>query len=292
LLIHHSLWGFEGDLEAAMAQASRQGFDGLEANLRHPVFSGLDAAAIREALAAQGLSLIVELVTGGDYVPDLAHGPRQHLEELAEQLQQAQALQPLRISVITGSDSWPAASQQSFLAEAARLAESSAVPVSFETHRSRSLFNPWAITDLLQPVPQLRLTADLSHWCCVAERLMTPDLEPIRAMAERVDHIHARVGQAQGPSVGHPFAPEAGEALEAHRRCWQLFTQAQLARALTPRTITPEFGPDGYLPCLPFSGEPVADLLEINKAMAHWLRQGALDPQPSSASSPNPINRP
>jgi hypothetical protein len=166
------------------------------------------------------------------------------------------------------------------------------VPVSFETHRSRSLFNPWAITDLLGAVPQLRLTADLSHWCCVAERLMTPELEPIQAMAERVDHIHARVGQAQGPSVGHPFAPEAAEALDAHRRCWQLFTQAQQARGLTPRTITPEFGPDGYLPCLPFSGEPVADLLEINTAMARWLRQGALEAQPSSAISSSPINRP
>jgi hypothetical protein len=275
-----------------MAQARRQGFDGLEANLRHPLFRGLDAAAIRGALAEQGLSLIVELVTGGDYVPDLSHSPRQHLGELAEQLQQAQALQPLRISVITGSDSWPAASQQTFLAEAARLAAASPVPVSFETHRSRSLFNPWAISDLLRAVPQLRLTADLSHWCCVAERLMTPELEPIQAIAERVDHIHARVGQAQGPSVGHPFAPEAAEALDAHRRCWQLFTQAQQARGLSPRTITPEFGPDGYLPCLPFTGEPVADVLEINTAMAHWLRQGALEAQPSSAISSSPINRP
>jgi hypothetical protein len=275
-----------------MAQARRQGFDGLEANLRHPLFRGLDAAAIRGALAEQGLSLIVELVTGGDYVPDLSHSPRQHLGELAEQLQQAQALQPLRISVITGSDSWPAASQQTFLAEAVRLAAASPVPVSFETHRSRSLFNPWAISDLLRAVPQLRLTADLSHWCCVAERLMTPELEPIQVMAERVDHIHARVGQAQGPSVGHPFAPEAAEALDGHRRCWQLFTQAQQARGLSPRTITPEFGPDGYLPCLPFSGEPVADLLEINTAMARWLRQGVLEAQPSSAISSSPINRP
>ena len=292
LLIHHSLWGFSGDLDAAITQARRHGFDGLEANLRHPVFTGLDPAAIREALAAHGLSLIVELVTGGDYVPDLAISPRQHLAELGEQLQQAQALQPRRISLITGSDSWPAASQQEFLAEALRLVAGSTVPVSFETHRSRSLFNPWTIAELLQALPQLRLTADLSHWCCVSERLMTPELEPIRAMAERVDHIHARVGQAQGPSVGHPFAPEAAEALEAHRRCWQLFTAAQLARGQTPITITPEFGPDGYLPCLPFSGEPVADLLEINSAMARWLRDGALEPQPSSATSSSPISRP
>lgn len=259
-----------------MARARQHGFDGLEANLHHPVFAGLEPAAIAEALAAAGLSLIVELVTGGDYVPDLALSPRRHLQELAAQLQQAQALQPRRITVITGSDSWTPSNQRTFLADAVRLASTSAVPVSFETHRSRSLFNPWAITDLLEAVPDLRLTADLSHWCCVSERLMTPELEPIQAMAERVDHIHARVGHAQGPSVGHPFAPEASEALEAHRRCWQLFTSSQQARGLPALTVTPEFGPDGYLPCLPFSGEPVADLLEINSAMAAWLRQGGL----------------
>jgi hypothetical protein len=87
--------------------------------------------------------------------------------------------------------------------------------------------------------PRLRLTADISHWCAVSERLMLPELEPISAIADRVDHIHARVGHAQGPSVGHPFAPEWGEALEAHRRCWQLFVLRQLERGHGASTITP-----------------------------------------------------
>jgi hypothetical protein len=38
-------------------------------------------------------------------------------------------------------------------------------------------------------------------------------------------------------------------------------------------TLTPEFGPDGYLPTLPFTNQPVADLLQINTAMATWLRR-------------------
>jgi hypothetical protein len=32
--------------------------------------------------------------------------------------------------------------------------------------------------------------------------------------------------------------------------------------------MTPEFGPDGYLQCAPFTGKPVADLAEINLWMA------------------------
>jgi hypothetical protein len=92
-------------------------------------------------------------------------------------------------------------------------------------------------------------------------------------MAERVDHIHARVGHAQGPQVSHPFAPEHAEPLAAHRACWQLFLDRARARGMERITLTPEFGPDGYLPTLPFTNQPVADLLQINTAMAAWLRQ-------------------
>ncbi len=33
--------------------------------------------------------------------------------------------------------------------------------------------------------------------------------------------------------------------------------------------MTPEFGPDGYLHCLPFTSVPVADLSQIN----HWVAE-------------------
>jgi sugar phosphate isomerase/epimerase len=272
-LLLFSLWGFEADFAAACTTALRQGFDGLEVNLRHPALAGLAAGAVVEQLASAGLQLVLELFTGGDYVPDLACTPEQHLRELEEQLAQAPALRPLRVTVLTGSDSWPWPVQEAFWRQALALAEACTLPVSFETHRSRSFYSPWLQQPYLEAFPGLRLTADLSHWCAVAERLMTPELEPVRAMAARVDHIHARVGHAQGPSVGHPFAPEWGEALEAHRRCWQLFARERSSASQGPFTITPEFGPDGYLHQLPFTRQPVADLLELNTAMAQWLRE-------------------
>ena len=276
LKLFHSLWGFSGNLEEAIARAKRSGFDGLEVNLRHPALTDLEPLRAIDALKASQLDLVIELISGGDYVPDLAISPEQHMAELAEQLLRAELLQPERITLITGSDSWSNAVQDQFLEELLDLAENCSCPVSVETHRSRSLFNPWTIADRLERHPRLRLTADLSHWCAVSERLMTPELNLISAMADRVDHIHARVGHAQGPSVSHPFAPEADEALEAHRRCWALFIDSQMGRGVERPTITPEFGPDGYLPTLPFTGMPVADLLEINTTMAQWLKQGAL----------------
>ncbi len=290
LLLFHSLWGFEGDLQAALVRARSRGFDGLELNLRHPVLREGPLADAADQLRQADLALVVELVTGGDYVPDLAAGVDGHLAELEQQLEVCPSLAPLKVTVITGSDSWSWGEQERFWPRAIALAEASGLAVSFETHRSRSLANPWAMADWLAAFPGLRLTADLSHWCVVAERLMTPELAPIQAMAAHVDHIHARVGYAQGPQVNHPFAPEHQQALAAHLACWQVFAQhhtnRQRDRQSTPAplTLTPEFGPDGYLQTLPFTNQPVADLLEINTAMATWLRLELGSGSPGSAA--------
>jgi hypothetical protein len=52
-----------------------------------------------------------------------------------------------------------------------------------------------------------------------------------------------------------------------------LFAGRQRLQAGEANRVTPEFGPDGYLPILPFANRPVADLSEINRAMAAWVRQ-------------------
>ena len=276
LLLFRSLWGFGGTLDQAINQAHRNGFDGLEVNLNHPVLNPRPLEAC-DRLKRADLELIIELVSGGDYVPRLELTWQRHLEELDRQLAQAEQLRPLRINLIAGSDSWSEETQDCFLAALLDRIDRCSCPVSLETHRSRSLFNPWTIATVLRKHPRLRLTADISHWCAVSERLMTPELEPIQAITGRVDHIHARVGHSQGPSVGHPFAPEWSDALEAHRRCWQHVAQRHASDGKGPISLTPEFGPDGYLPTLPFTGMPVADLDTINAAMAQWLRQGALE---------------
>jgi hypothetical protein len=85
--------------------------------------------------------------------------------------------------------------------------------------------------------------------------------------------VHGRVGYDQGPQVPHPAAPEYAAALASHRRCWEAIWLAQIERGYAITTLTPEFGPDGYLHCLPFTGAPVADLWEINR----WMGQAELE---------------
>ena len=277
LLLFKTLWGWVDSLDQALECSQREGFDGLEVNIDHPCLEPLSAAALRRRLDRSQQHLILEIVTGGDYTPSLQWSPSDHLAQLDQDLERATALKPEKINLITGSDSWSDPDQDDFMAALLYRIEAVPVGVMLETHRSRSLFDPWRLPSRLQRFPLLRLTADLSHWCAVTERLMTPDLAPVQAMAGRVDHIHARVGHPQGPSVSHPFAPEWAEALDAHRRCWQLFLD-QSVQSDQPFTITPEFGPDGYMPLQPFSGEPLADVQAINAEMASWLRSSLTMP--------------
>jgi hypothetical protein len=41
--------------------------------------------------------------------------------------------------------------------------------------------------------------------------------------------------------------------------------------------MTPEFGPDGYLHCLPFTNAPVADLWQINRWVGERQRDHFAD---------------
>ncbi len=89
---------------------------------------------------------------------------------------------------------------------------------------------------------------------------------------QRTDHIHARVGHAQGPQVNDPRAPEWADALNAHLAWWDkvIAIKKQQGKNLT---ILTEFGPPDYLPTAPYTKAPLADQWEINVYMMHLLRK-------------------
>jgi len=85
--------------------------------------------------------------------------------------------------------------------------------------------------------------------------------------------VQCRVGYEQGPQVPHPAAPEYRYALLAHQRWWAQVWQAQRAQGREVTTMTPEFGPNGYLQAAPFTGMPAGDLWEINRWVADTERR-------------------
>lgn len=258
---YKTLWGHSGDYASAAQQAVAAGFNGIEG----PVPLVPDRiAALHNALVSHQLDYIAEICTAGSYVPDRQASLADHLESIAQALPIARQLGARFVTCIAGCDAWPLKQSIAFFEHAMEMAERQRMVISFETHRSRSLFNPWISLDILERLPEIKLTCDFSHWCVVCERLLDTEPEVLAKVFQHAHHVHARVGYDQGPQVPHPAAPEYAAALAAHQNWWQQIWISQLARGYESTTLTPEFGPDGYLHLLPFSQTPVADLWEIN----------------------------
>uniref|UniRef100_A0A0G4IF57 Xylose isomerase-like TIM barrel domain-containing protein n=1 Tax=Chromera velia CCMP2878 TaxID=1169474 RepID=A0A0G4IF57_9ALVE len=207
------------------------------------------------------------------------------LQELESQLQRVKKLQPVHVNVHAGSDFWDFETAQSFFADALCMTDGfdlgerwgRPVRVSFETHRGRALFHPATTYRLCQQFPSLRLTLDVSHWMTVCERLITPDSSPLdkdllKLVAQRTDHIHARVGHEQRAQVHSLEDPRFKEAIDAHEVWWDAVWQAQRSAGDAFSLMTPEFGPPPYMPTDQKSGEPLTDLDEICKAQMHRQR--------------------
>ena len=268
LLLFRSLWTNGFDLEAALADCRSGAYDGVEGPVPVP---RVGRRTFASRLAGTGVPFIAEIATGGGYVPTEA-SPERHLEDFRRQAEAALGCRPLFLTVLGGCDAWPLAASVEFFGEAMAIAAELGGTASFETHRSRPTFHPWATRRLLEQLPALRLTCDFSHWCCVCERLVLEAEPEILALcASRAHHVHARVGYEQGPQVPHPGAPEHRLALEAHERWWDAVWRAQGGRETM--TMTPEFGPDGYLQRAPFSEAPAADLGSVNRWMAERQRE-------------------
>jgi hypothetical protein len=270
LLLFRSLWTNGFDLEAALEDCRTGRFDGVEGPVPQ---SAAEGAAFLAAIRNAGVPWIAEIATAGGYVPERSATPEQHLDSFRRQAEAALDGSPLFLTVLAGCDAWPLGHSVEFFGKACEIAKGLGAIASFETHRSRSTFNPWMTRDLLVQLPTLRLTCDFSHWCCVCERLVL-DTEPdvLARCVEQALHIHARIGYEQGPQVPHPAAPEYRPALEAHERWWSLIWSAHEREKRAFTTMTPEFGPDGYLHTLPFTEAPAAELTEINRWMAERQR--------------------
>jgi hypothetical protein len=264
LLVYRSLWTNGFNLDAALADCRSGMFDGVEG----PVQPGF-AARLFEA----GVPFIAEITTGGAYVPE-TRALSVHIDDFIRKAEAALEAKPLLLTVLAGCDSWPLSQSVEFFGRVLEIAGDLGVVVSFETHRSRATFSPWTTAELLRQLPSLQITCDFSHWCCVCERLVLDEEPELLALfASRAQHIHARVGYDQGPQVPHPSAPEYQDALSAHERWWDVIWQAKANADCELVTMTPEFGPDGYLHQLPFTKTPVASLDKINHWMAARLRQ-------------------
>lgn len=256
-------WGWAGTLEDFCKKVKAAGFDGFE------TWVPREPSKLAELLAAvQKFELEIGLLAGG-----YSQNFEEHKIAYQTGVELAAAQRPLYVNTHAGRDYFSLEQNLELLRFGIEISKKTGVPVLCETHRGRCAFSAPATLQLLDALPDLRLTADLSHWCCVHESLLGGFDEVLDLALQRADHVHARVGHEQGPQVGDPRAPEWAAAVERHFSWWDRIVENRMAAGAQHLTFLTEFGPPNYLPALPYTRQPVVNQWDVNVFMMKTLRE-------------------
>jgi sugar phosphate isomerase/epimerase len=160
LLFAKSKWELpECGLGEFLARIKDVGFDAAELYL--PDVAESDET-MRRMHADAGLDLIAQIVTDGDT-------PAAHTESLRRLYARALNCGAVRVNCHTGTDWFGFGDNVRLFETALNLEKAHGVTVCHETHRGRALYNAPDTLRYLAELPDLRLTADLSHWQVVHE---------------------------------------------------------------------------------------------------------------------------
>ena len=258
------LWGSR-DLpwQTFFSRSKEAGYDGVEMSLP---FDEREREVILSLLEEFGLKWIAQHHETNDLELSV------YLKNYERHLHNLASARPLFINSQSGKDFFSFAQNKAILERATVIAAETGVKIIHETHRGKFSFSTTTTLAMLEALPDLRLTADFSHWCNVAESFLQDQPEAMQGAIARADHIHARVGHPEGPQVNDPRAPEWQEALDHHLAWWDAIVAEHRRRSSDSLTITPEFGPVPYMPAMPYSRAPLSDQWEVNQYMKDLLR--------------------
>ncbi|GGZ13072.1 hypothetical protein GCM10007049_01040 [Echinicola pacifica] len=188
----------------------------------------------------------------------------EHLNSYKHHLIRLAECQPLLINSHTGKDYFSPEYNLQLIDIGHEIEIRTGVPITHETHRSRFLYAAHMGQTYLKGHDSLKLTTDLSHWCCVAESLLEDQPEAVEQAILHTYHLHARVGSSQTAQVIDPRDPRYATELEQFKSWWKsILTNAWNANREW-MTVSPEYGPAPYALHSPFSDLPMGDQWEIN----------------------------
>ncbi len=255
-------WGFEGSWEEFASRVKASGYDGVEVWFPG---DGKNQAEFFAAMKKYNLQYGF-LVAGSD------KEPAKHLDQFKQSLSTAANSRPLYINCHSGKDFFSYEANKKLIDYSYNVAKDSGVPIYHETHRGRILYSAPIARNFIEATPSLRLTLDISHWCNVHESLLADQEETVALALSRTDHIHARIGHAEGPQVNDPRAPEWESAVKAHFEWWDKVVDRKRKDGQRLTFLT-EFGPADYMQTLPYTRQPVADQWAINVYMMEVLKK-------------------
>jgi sugar phosphate isomerase/epimerase len=258
-------WGFAGTIEQYCAKVKQEGYDGIE--IWWPT-ENKDQDALFAALKSNALE--VGFLTAGhesNYEKNF-----ESFKNMVTAAAKNTVQKPLYINCHSGKDYFSYDQNKTFIDYTIQLSKETGIKICHETHRSRILFAAPVAKHYMETIPGLRITFDVSHWCNVSESLLQDQQETLDMALQRVDHVHARIGHAEGPQVNDPRAPEWSDAMKAHFAWWDKIVEIKKQQG-DRLTILTEFGPPTYMPTLPYTQEPLADQWAINVYMMKLLKE-------------------
>jgi sugar phosphate isomerase/epimerase len=262
LIFGKSKWEMRDDpLEIFLQRVTASGFEATEIYLGSLHESPAEIAQLH---TTYGLRLIGQILTQGPTCQD-------HIKSFESQFEFAAQCQVAMINSHAGRDIFSFEENVQIFQRAAALSQSSGIPILIETHRGRPTYSAIETCKYLEAIPELRLTADFSHWMVVHESDLADQRVNVELAITRADYIHARVGYAEGPQIPDPRAPEWQTAVTRHLQLWQEIIDQYKRKGKEALYITPEFGPPAYMHTTPFTNQPVGDVWQQNVYMKELL---------------------
>lgn len=259
-----TMWGMDRPtLEGNLKLIKGAGFDGVEMQ----VPGNRDERNRLGALLIEiGLGIVVQVRAEGATVDE-------QIDSLEKELGKTVELNPLLVNVHCGKDYWPLAENVRVISSVQKAAGELGIKILHETHRARATFCTTSTMEIIDAIPEIRFTADFSHWCCVHNSLLQDQQGSVNRVIERSDYIHVRVGCAASPQISDPRADEWREAVEVHVRWWERIAEHHRKNNAELLPVCSEFGPPEYMVTLPSTGKPVSDRWEINCYMKEMLKE-------------------
>jgi sugar phosphate isomerase/epimerase len=160
LILGKSKWEMWDDpLEVFLQRVKDSGFQATEIYLGSLHESPAEIANLHNSY---GLHLIGQILTQG-------HAYQDHIQCLESQFKFAGQCNVAFINCHTGRDIFSFEENVQIFRRLTQLSRSGGIPILVETHRGRPTYSAIETRRYLEAVPDLRLTADFSHWMVVHE---------------------------------------------------------------------------------------------------------------------------
>lgn len=261
-------WGFEHlCFEAFLNKILAAGFDGIDTWVPQ---ERSERKAFINLLSEHNVPIVChQHQAHGGTIKDFCRSFEYQLELCLE-------CAPVMINSHSGRDYFSLEDKLRVIDTAQNFSVKNNIVIAHETHRGRIGYSPYEAKKLFALRPEMKITADFSHWTCVTESYLEHGEDIVNDAIAKTAHVHARVGFPQGPQVSDPRAEEWRFAEQKFMRWWSQIIEQKRKEVKNILTITPEFGPPPYMPTNPKTKQPLSDQFEINTYVMNNIKSKLL----------------